>query len=153
MRAQGVIEALCIGNKSSLAVCPWDVAQSWEQLVFASQAWDWLAGGLVGRSTFTVMPDVPPSVPLVMVAVSMGPALYMLWKTPNAVVFVKAITHCSFCRSLTPSLNPSANPRCMSGEPGEVSTARQRCEKKAADSALFASGRPASDVCSAPSIM
>ena len=56
------------------------------------------AGGLVGPTKFAVMPDIPPAVPLVMVVIAIMPVLYTLWKNPNAIVFVKAITYCSLSR-------------------------------------------------------
>ena len=44
------------------------------------------------------MPDIPPIVPMAMIMLAITPTLYTLWKTPNAIIFVKAITFCSLCR-------------------------------------------------------
>ena len=57
-----------------------------------------VAGGLVGPAKFTVMPDITPVVPMAMIMLAMTPTLYTLWKTPNAIIFVKAVTFCSLCR-------------------------------------------------------
>lgn len=44
------------------------------------------------------MPEIPPIVSLIMVAISIMPVLYTLWRTPNAIVLVKAITFCSLSK-------------------------------------------------------
>ena len=52
----------------------------------------------MGPAKFTVMPDIPPIVPMAMIMLATAPTLYTLWKTPNAIIFLKAVTFCSFCR-------------------------------------------------------
>jgi hypothetical protein len=58
----------------------------------------WCAGGLVGVSSFAVLPDVGPGAALSLVLAALAPCLIRLWRAPSPSGFVHAVSYAAMCR-------------------------------------------------------
>jgi len=56
------------------------------------------AGGLVGVSSFALLPDVGPAATLALVVLTQLPCLIRLWRAPSPAGFVHAVSFAAMCR-------------------------------------------------------
>ncbi|KAK9828093.1 hypothetical protein WJX81_002987 [Elliptochloris bilobata] len=56
-----------------------------------------LTGGLVGVSSFAVLPDVSPAAALALVLAALAPCLVRLWRAPDPAGFVHAVAYAAMC--------------------------------------------------------
>ena len=56
----------------------------------------------MGVADFAALPGITPGVSLALVLLAMAPALASVWHAPNPRMFLRAVVHCSLCRSCAP---------------------------------------------------